>query len=74
MVARDRQGRQGRKGGAAADGTRLLAPERSEPGVRYPLVLVLHGAGERRRGEVLVDAPQIGELCWIIVASASGSR
>ena len=26
---------------------RLLAPERIEPGARYPLVLFLHGAGER---------------------------
>ena len=26
---------------------RLLLPERSEPGARYPLVLALHGAGER---------------------------
>lgn len=39
--------------GSYADATghvlpyRLLTPERSEPGVRYPLVLVLHGAGER---------------------------
>ena len=38
---------------AAPDGTshvvkfRLLAPEKIEPGKKYPLVLFLHGAGER---------------------------
>ena len=46
---------------------RLLVPERSEPGVRYPLVLVLHGAGERGTG----NAAQLGhQLLAVAVAPA----
>lgn len=48
---------------------RLLAPERSEPGVRYPLVLVLHGAGERGTG----NAAQLGNGIGAMLQSRRSS-
>lgn len=41
---------------------RLLLPERSEPGVRYPLLLLLHGAGERGTDNVAQLGNGIGSL------------
>jgi predicted peptidase len=72
----------------APDGTlvryRYSAPRNPEPGKQYPLVLFLHGAGERgddnsaqmRHGApaILAGAEKLGDLCFLIAPQCPADK